>query len=87
MTPRPVSGLSLDAERVRQLQEALLARTVARTRLAEVEAEVRALQAYGQLVPVRVESELRQRAAAMSQAEARVTKTLQRVAGDGPFPL
>lgn len=88
MDARPKPRPSMEAEQVKELQEALLGRTVARYRLAEVDAEVRTLQEAGHVVPLKVEAERRVNADAMEAAEARVSRILQKVAHSrSPFPV
>ncbi|HWH07970.1 MAG TPA: hypothetical protein VNX21_02150 [Candidatus Thermoplasmatota archaeon] len=87
MQRRPDGPTSQNA-RVKELQDALLGRTVARFRLQEVDAEVRALRAMGHVVPLRVEDERRHLADALAEAEARIAEVLRQVAaGRGAFPL
>ena len=88
MDAQAKARLSMEAEQVKELQEALLGRTVARYRLAEVDAEVRTLRAMGDVVPLKVEDERRANADAMAAAEARVSRILQKVAQRrSPFPV
>ena len=88
MDARPKPRMSMEAEQVKELQEALLGRTVARYRLAEVDAEVRTLKGMGHVVPLKVEAERRANAEAMEAAEARIARILQTVAqGRSPFPV
>lgn len=88
MDARPRSSVKVDADHVRELQEALLARTVARFRLGEVDAEVRALRERGDLVPIRLEAERGDEAEGLARAERRVHALLRAIAQrNAAFPV
>lgn len=88
MDARSRSSVKVDADHVKDLQDALLARTVARFRLGEVDAEVRALRERGDLVPVRLEAERHDEADGLARAERRVLALLAAIAQrNSAFPV